>query len=177
MHSIAFTSSRKGFRRPGSRGLSLVEVIVTIAVLGILASIAYSGLGNIGDRSRDSIATNLVETLNKATRNFSYAQWEMSYPANAGSTADEQAVLRSLQWKEPAGGAYEKELSHKGPFMRPDWNPASSSQEDDWRIQWTGSSWRLLSRGDQGSGLLVDFDGADLGTPYVHPPNFSPVGR
>ena len=60
--------------------------------------------------------------------------------------------------------------------MRPDWNPSTSDSTEDWRIQWTGSAWKLLKPETQGAGIKVIFDGSDLGTVYVFPDNFTPVG-
>ena len=42
--------------------------MVTVAVLGIIASIGIAAVGNVNDRSRDAMAKNLTETLNGATR-------------------------------------------------------------------------------------------------------------
>lgn len=177
MHRSATTASgATRYRQSRSRGLSLVEVIVTITIIGIIASIAYSGFGKVSDRSKEVIATNLVETLNKATRNFSHANWDLRFNALPASAGDEMMVLRSLQWREPDGAANQQEVFYKGPYMRPDWNPGTSSDTEDWRIQWTGSSWKLLREGDSGAGLKVDFEGGDLGTPYTHPAGFTPVG-
>lgn len=162
--------------RLNSRGFSLVEAVTTIAVMGVLAAIGIATFGDISSRSKDTIAQNLTETLNHATRNFSHANWDMRFNAVATSSGDEMMVLRSLQWREPDGFANQKEIYYKGPYMRADWNPATSSSTDDWRIQWTGSSWKLLKKGTVGAGIKVDFDGADLGTPYAFPPNFTPVG-
>jgi prepilin-type N-terminal cleavage/methylation domain-containing protein len=158
------------------RAFSLVEVITTVAVLGILAGIGMSTFGDINRRSKDTIAQNLTETLNQATRNFSHANWDLRFNAVAGSSGDEMMVLRSLQWREPDGIANQKEIYYKGPYMRPDWNPDTSSDPNDWRIQWTGSSWKLLRQGEAGAGLKVNFDATDLGTPYTFPANFTPVG-
>ncbi|MCB1229608.1 MAG: prepilin-type N-terminal cleavage/methylation domain-containing protein [Verrucomicrobiae bacterium] len=170
---IAFENPRT-LRRV--RGFSLVEIIITITVIGIIASIAVGGFGDITGRSKDTIARNLTETLNQATRNFSHANWDLRFNAVANSAGDEIMVLRSLQWREPDGAAYQKEVYYKGPYMRDDWNPDTSSSTDDWRIQWTGSSWKLLLPDEAGAGLKVDFEGRDLGKQFVFPDNFTPVG-
>ena len=156
--------------------MSLTEVVITIAVIGIMAAIGVANFGDLTKGSKDTIARNLTETLNKATRNFSHANWDLRFNAVAASAGDEVMVLRSLQWREPDGAANQKEIYYKGPYMRPDWNPDTSSSTDDWRIQWTGSSWKLLLPGTSGAGLKVDFEGNDLGTPFVFPDNFTPVG-
>lgn len=156
------------------RGFSLVEIVVTVAVLGIIASIGIVAVGNVNERSRDTMAKNLAETLNGATRAFSHANWDLRFTASAASAGDEMMVLRSLQYREPDGAG--KEVIYKGPYMRDDWNPSTSSDPNDWRIQWTGSSWKWLGKGEAGAGLKVSMDGTDLGTPYVFPPNFKPVG-
>lgn len=162
--------------RNTSAALSLVEVIITVAVLGIIASIGVSSFGDITSRSKDTIARNLTETLNKATRNFSHANWDLRFTAMANSGGDEIMVLRSLQWREPDGAANKKEIFYKGPYMRNDWHPDTSSSIEDWRIQWTGSSWKLLLPGETGAGIKVDFEGKDLGDAFEFPDNFTPVG-
>ena len=162
--------------RRSRAGFSLMEVITAVATMGIMAAIGISAFGKISDRSRDTVAANLVDTLNKATRNFSHANWDLRFNAVAASAGDEMMVLRSLQWREPDGSANQKEIFYKGPYMRADWNPATSTDTKDWRIQWTGSSWSLLKPGTAGAGLKVNFDATDLGAPYVFPNNFTPVG-
>lgn len=158
------------------RAMSLVEVMVTVAVLGIIASIGMSTYGDITRKSKDTIADNLVDTLNKATRNFSHANWDLRFNAMPASAGDEMLVLRSLQWREADGAAYQKENFYQGPYMRSDWNPDTSASVEDWRIQWTGSTWRTLHPGEEGAGIKVNFDGTDLGTPFTFPDNFKPVG-
>ncbi len=154
-------------------GLSLVEVIVTVAVLGIIAAIAIPSVGTITEGSRRGVAQNLVETLNKATREFGHSQYDLRTAPNASTGADDLLILRTLQWRDPNPSG---ELNAPGPFMKTDWNPATSTDARDYRAEWTGSSWRLLQPGTPGAGLKIVFDGSDLGTAYVHAPGFTPVG-
>ncbi|MCB1234915.1 MAG: prepilin-type N-terminal cleavage/methylation domain-containing protein [Verrucomicrobiae bacterium] len=165
---------RPSIARRRVRGMSLVEMIITVAVVGILGGITIGTFGNVVDRGKDNIAQNLVETLNHATREFSHANWDLRFNAIEASGGDEMLVLRSLQWRAPDGAS--DELIPKGPFMRPDWNPSTSDSTEDWRIQWTGSAWKLLKPETAGAGIKVIFDGSDLGTVYVFPDNFTPVG-
>ena len=168
------TSQTKKIRH----GFSLVEMTVTIAVLGIISAVAISSIGNIVGKSRDTVAGNVLESLNKATRKYSHSHGDLIYEAFSASQADELIVLRSLQYRAPSDSAGQYELNPKGPFMRPDWQPATSADSKDYRIIWTGSAWKLLKPGDSGGGLKLVFDGSDLGKPVVFPPGFElPVSR
>lgn len=156
-----------------SSAFSLVEMVSTIAVIGILTAIAVPSIGKIIGGSRKGVAENVVQTLNKATRQFGHSQWDLRTTANAASGGDELLLLRTLQWRDPNPSG---ELNPSGPFMKPDWNPTTSTSSEDYRAEWTGSSWRLVEPGAAGAGLKIIFDGTDLGTPYVHGAGFTPVG-
>lgn len=163
-------------RRPADRNraaLSLVEVVTTVAVIGILAAVAVPNLGQILGGSRRGVATNTVETLNHATKQFGHSHWDLRTAAVPASGGDELLMLRTLQWRDPNPSG---ELNVPGPFMKPDWNPIASNSDQDYRAEWTGSSWRLLEPGQAGAGLRILFDGSDFGTPYVHAPGFQPIG-
>ncbi|MAS93028.1 MAG: hypothetical protein CMO55_07500 [Verrucomicrobiales bacterium] len=156
-----------------NKAFSLVEMLVTIAVIGILAAIAVPTIGNVVEGSRRGVAENLVQTLNKATREFSHSQWDLRTNPVPSSGGDEMLVLRTLQWRDPDTSG---ELNPKGPFMKNDWNPTTSSSNEDYRAEWTGSVWKLLEPGTEGAGLKIIFDGSDLGTTYKHDDAFTPVG-
>lgn len=159
--------------RHTSQAFSLVEVLITIAVIGVLAAIAVPSIGKVVEGSRRGVAENVVQTLNKATREFSHSQWDLRTTPAAGSGGDEMLILRTLQWRDPDTSG---ELNPKGPFMKNDWNPTTSSNTDDYRAEWTGSAWKLVEPGTAGAGLKIIFDGSDLGTPYVHDSSFTPIG-
>lgn len=152
---------------------SLVEAIITIAIIGILASIGIPAIGNVVEGSRRGVAENVVQTLNKATREFSHSQYDLRTTPVASSAGDEKLMLRTLQWRDPDLSG---ELNPKGPFMKTDWNPDGSTSSEDYRAEWTGSTWRLREPGEAGAGLKIIFDGSDLGTPYVHSGDFTPIG-
>lgn len=152
---------------------SLVEVIATVALIGLLSAIAVPTVGRIVEGSRQGVAENIVQTLNKATRQFGHSQWDLRTTAASGSAGDELLILRTLQWRDTRDTG---ELNPPGPFMKPDWNPSASTSSEDYRAEWTGSSWCLREPGTPGAGLKIVFDGSDLGTPYVHGSSFTPVG-
>lgn len=160
------------YRNKPRQGLSLVEVIATVGIIGILAAIAVPNLGQVLTGSKRGVAANTVETLNKATKKFNHSQWDLRTTPVPNSGADELLILRTLQWRDPNPSG---ELNASGPFMKPDWNPVASTNVQDYRAEWNGASWRLLEPGTPGGGLRIAFDGSDFGTPFVHPPGFQPV--
>jgi type II secretory pathway pseudopilin PulG len=154
----------------------MVEVLVVIAMLGILSALAVSNMGGILTGSKSGISRNLLDSLNKATREFGHAYWTLRTTPDTATGSDELAILRTLQWRESntaAGG----ELHTKGPFMKPDWNPQTSSSTADYRLLWTGSSWRLVEPPLAGAGLKIDFNASDVGSAYTYPANYQPVGQ
>lgn len=159
--------------RKQTGAFSLTEMLITVAVVGILSAIAIPNVGKILEGSRRGIAGNIIQTLNQATREFGHSQWDLRSAPVTTSGGDEMLLLRTLQWRDPNPSG---ELNPPGPFMRTDWNPSTSKQKDDYRAEWTGSSWRLLEPGADGAGLKIIFDGSDLGTAYVHDTSFTPVG-
>ena len=152
---------------------SLLVVLSTVAVIGILAALAIAGLGRILEGSRLGVAQNVIETLNQAAKKFGHSQWDLRSSPVPSSAGDELLILRTLQWRDPNPSG---ELNAPGPFMKTDWNPSLSTSDEDYRAEWTGSSWRLLEPKTAGAGLKIVFDGSDLGTPYVHDGSFKPVG-
>lgn len=153
--------------------MSLLEVMMTVAILGILTSVAIPTYHKVLGGAEHTVASNLVETLNSATKKFSHSQWDIVYTPKPAAASDELYILRSLQWRDPGVTG---ELNPGGPFMTPTWNPGTSSDDEDYRAEWTGTAWRLHEPGDAGTGLKVSLDGSDIGTPYVFDPNFKPVG-
>lgn len=150
-------------------GFSLLEAVVMVAVIGILASISVKSVGKITKASKETVAQNLVETLNNATKEFGHAQYKIVSNGEDNSSDDEVAILRTLQWKDPS-----IELGVAGPFMR-NYVPAPSSSSDDYRVVWAGSFWKMARPGESGHGLKVNFEATDLANTYTHPSDFSPV--
>ena len=156
--------------RLNRRAFSLVEALVTIAIVGILSAIAASVYGDVVEKSRETIAENLNETLNTSLSKFSHSLWDLRFSKLDTSGADELIVLRSLQFDDP------NEEVPGQPFMRPNWNPLVSGSTEDYRLLWTGRMFKLARPGVSGTGLKVTFDGSDLGTIYEFPPGFKMVG-
>lgn len=156
---------------PSRDGFSLAELMVAIALVGLIAAIAIPIYGSCMESSRAVMAGNVKETLNSAIHRYNQANSELAYPASDGGTADEMTILRTLQYRAPNNPA------PGSPYVRNDWNPSVSSSTSDYRIAWSGTLYKLLVPGQAGSGIKVRFDGADLGTPYVFPPDYTQAGK
>lgn len=169
------TRPRQIRRTPARHGFSLTELIVTVAVLGVMAGIAISSFGNVNLASRNAQAQNITEKLNRALKEFGQSNWNITTASNAGSTTDEFKVLRSLQWK-PASTANNTRIVVGAPFVSPVWNPSGSSSSTEFRVRWNGFEFDLLPPGTAGTGLKLTFDGTDHTTPYAFPNDYKPEG-
>lgn len=155
------------------RGFSMTEMVVTISVLGVLAGIAISHVGDALSSSKLVVATEKMEMLNRGLHAYASAvksltNGDMAVRADAN---DEIQVLLTLEYRDPANPV------PGSPFVDEHYRPKTSSNADEYRLQWAGGLFRLLKPGQSGAGLQVPFDGSDLGTPFKYPPNFHSLGR
>ncbi len=153
------------------RGFSLVEMIVTIAVLGVLASVGVMSLTSVSASSKAVVARNLVETLNTGIHRFNESNYELYYNPLSFSAQDEMVVLRTMQYRDPNHPAI------GSPYVRPDFNPTTTNSTTEYRVMWTGTLYKLLPPGTAGYGLKVVYDASDITTPYAFPAGFSLAGR
>jgi type II secretory pathway pseudopilin PulG len=151
--------------------MSLVEILVSISIIAILSMLAIPTYKSFFTGSKDALASSLLETLNTAIHRFNEGNYEMNVAAGTDSSASvELSIVRTLQYRNP--------LNPKvgSPYVHPRWNPAASSNSSDYRIKWKGTLFVLLAPGAAGSGLKVDFEAGDMGTPYAHPADFTMAG-
>jgi len=151
-------------------GFSLVEVIIVVAIIGVLSGIGLTVVGKVTDASRRTIAANLTETLNNATKEFDHAQYSIVSSGENGDALDELHILQTLQWRDPG-----ITIGVAGPFMRTDWNPATSDNTEDYRIVWAGTFWKLVEPGNSGVGLKVNFEVSDVGVEFTPGADWEPV--
>lgn len=159
--------------RPRMAGFSMTEMVIAISVIGVLAGIVIPSFSGILTGSKESLANEKLEMLNQGLNSYGHAFKEYTAAANNTSASDELTVVLDLQYRNPN----EARALTGSPFVRTDYRPMTSSSADDYRIVWTGFRFKLLRPGDSGTGIRVDFDGSDIGTPFVFPPNYSSSGR
>jgi len=155
----------------GSAAFSLVEIVVVVAIIGVLSAVAIPVFSNLHGASEKAVASDHVEALNRAVTNFSHTCWKFPTAANASSTDDEFAVVRSLQYKFPVNN-----LKPGSPFFDPKYDPQPSSNSSHLRIRWNGIGFELLGWGQSGTGLRYH-NGEDFKqTPYSFPSGYQPEG-
>jgi len=154
-------------------GYSLTEMIWVVALIGIIATIAFSQMTQTLGGSRLAAAKHKLEMLNQGLHAYAMAEREITAgdAAPGAGTTDENLVLLTLQYRNTASPR------PGSPYVEATYRPTTSSDSDDYRLQWMGQLFQLLEPGEAGSGLKVPFDGSDFGTAFKYPPNFRPLGR
>lgn len=157
----------------GCGGFSMSEIVVTISIIAILATIVMVNMGSSFESARASLARERVEMLNNALHSWAMARNEMTFNRLDGSTADEMKVLRDLQYRHP-----DDDLADlNSPYIAPEYNPPTSSNTQHYRIRWNSRRYELLAPGTIGSGIQMIFDGSDMTDPFPFPPNYQSGGR
>lgn len=168
---VALITSRNPPKVSVACGFSLAEMLVTIAVMGLLAAVALPSLGRVVPGSKNAIAKEVLESLNSGVSKYSQIHGGeiKAIAGNDASGSEEVGILRALQWKSPT------EPDPCAPFMRTDYNPSVSGSLTDYRLVWNGAFFELRLPGVAGTGLRVSFDGSDLKRPVVFASDFVPL--
>ncbi len=140
-------------------GFSMTELVVSLAVIGVISSIAVTNMGGSYGVSKEIIAREKLELLNSAVHrhNFANRPFTPYEPTLSTSASDEVQIVQTLT--NPDLG------SVGAPYIYSTYKPQPSSVTDDYRITWTGRVFKLLEPGQSGTGLEVPFDGSDTITP------------
>lgn len=138
--------SRSWAGRSLRQGVSLVEVVIVIAVLGVLAALVLPELGDLLGYTQDRTAKNHLARLNNAVTSYSQSVVEIDTAANGG-TSDEMTVIALLKARD--------ESVPGTPFLPNEWTATATSEDTEFRAQWNGYAFQLLYPGTSGSGLLL----------------------
>ncbi|MEI6535833.1 MAG: prepilin-type N-terminal cleavage/methylation domain-containing protein [Verrucomicrobiaceae bacterium] len=153
-----------------NHGMSLVEMLMTISIIAILSSLAISNFAGINEKSKASVAKELLERTNTAVHRFNETNYELVVNV-ATDGSDGMAVIRTLQYRKPVNP------SVGSPYLANNWNPDISSSTLDYRLVWSRTLFKLVNPGDMGTGIKVDFSGAALTTPYTFPTGYTMAGK
>jgi prepilin-type N-terminal cleavage/methylation domain-containing protein len=154
-------------------GFSMSELVIVISILGVFGSIAVPSFSQYLGGAKDSLAATRQEALNQSVYRFAQQNYELVFNRMDDSVADELVILRTLQYRDPNINR----AKVGSPYYDPRYNPVSSSDNSKYRLRWTGKIYELLQPGDNGTGVLMNFDGSDFTTAFVFPPNFQMAGH
>lgn len=95
-------------QRSSSSGFTLIELMITVAVIGILAAVAYPSYTQYVQRANRSEArAMLLENAQFLERNFTIAnRYDNSNPSGGASTAIDSAALPKTQSPENGAARY-----------------------------------------------------------------------
>ncbi|MEX1119886.1 MAG: type II secretion system protein [Terrimicrobiaceae bacterium] len=125
----------------GKWGFSLPEMLVVVAVLGILAAISIPVISGLIPSSEISVAQRNLNLVNGALHNFKQAYWTI--PTNG----TEENIFRSLQYRDPVNPL------PGTPFLPATANFVSSSSDQTYRAYWNGVVFRMYPKGASGTGF------------------------
>jgi len=171
-HHPSLSNAVPPLLRRTAHGFSMTEMIWVISILGILVTLLISNVGPVMSGAKETVAREKLEMLNSALGTYAQTGSEINFPASSGSFSDEVVVLHYLQGRSttnPQAGS---------PFVSPRYRPVASSSSDDYRLMWTGTMFKLLIPGQNGTGLKVPFDGtSDIGEAWIQPSDWQPYGK
>jgi prepilin-type N-terminal cleavage/methylation domain-containing protein len=140
-----------GLRPKPARGFSLPEIMVTIAIVGIMASIAISQVVRTDTAARSGVANTIVTTMNRAVTAYRQCGSEVTISANADASADEASVMSLLTSYDPGVVGT--------PFLKAgmgDWPSVGTTTTTTYRARWNGRFFEVIPAGTAGTGLKIN---------------------
>jgi type II secretory pathway pseudopilin PulG len=137
-------------RRRPSAGVSMVEITISVAVIGILSAIAVQSFGHIHTSSSTIAADRTISMLNAAVAKYQTAVQEINRPAVVAEASDELAVLGLLTATDATIPGT--------PFLKQTHKFIASDALSEHRASWNGRWFILVPRNTAGTGLALGQD-------------------
>jgi prepilin-type N-terminal cleavage/methylation domain-containing protein len=134
-------------RRP-IRGFSLVEILVTIALIAILTAIAIPVITRVPEASRQEVAENMVARINAVVTIHRQTNVDFVCDANNSDTSDEAAVMNLLMTRDEA-------VPGSPLLSGGNWPSVGTSDNTYPRMRWNGRFFELIPVGADGNGLRM----------------------
>ncbi len=127
--------------------MSLVELVVTMAILGFLIAIAVPRFGGVIDHSRRVLTSDAMALLNRGVASYNQSAEKIPVAAASGA-ADELEVLALLTTRD--------ESIPGSPYVPAEFSTTTSSATDTFRMTWSGDFFTLTPPGTSGAGLVIE---------------------
>jgi prepilin-type N-terminal cleavage/methylation domain-containing protein len=126
---------------------SLVELLVVVAVIGILAGVTIPIVTGLRERSEHTVAERNLSILNSAVTAYNQSNRNLGDMVGAGLADAEKTVIGLLQ-------AYDTANPIPGsPYLDPAMNCEQTSATDRYRARWSGRFFALVEKGVAGTGI------------------------
>lgn len=143
---------------------------MVLGFLGVMTCILIIVIQNVVPASKETTATANLDQLNAAVLRFNQSEWELVLTRADGSSDDELAIFRSLQYRHPT------RPTPGSPFISETLAFYPSNDEETYRAIWNGRQFEMVGPGNSGTGLDLNRMVETSGSPAEFDTNYAPVG-